>query len=311
MKHLWCAAAVGLSLMAGPVQSQVRMDAAAAERLAERGLATSTAAQRVTALLGQTLADPSIAAATSPEGLAQAVETRAQLIADTRAELGRIAATLDALPRLPNPDDLDIVRSAEQDGRNTAELARRSDAILAAFQAVPQAVRARDQVRFNDAVSKISAGAVLMQQAQAAMMRAQAGLQDPTWPSHAQFMAMACLADGQGAMQSGMSNGQSRAEAAAKMDEAANCVRVQIERGRGLLAAADANPLRARLAPLDVELFEAMSDAVGCVSNARTAVAGNEGPAVIAGPFNACYGPVGTRINDLIIRQHQILADVS
>jgi len=308
MKRFWLAAIVGLSFVAGPAAAQVRIDAATAQRLADRGVTTAEAAQRVTTLLGRTLGDPAVAAATSPEGLAEAVEARAQLIVDTRAELSRLATTLEALPPLPNPDNLDLVRSAEQDGRNTAELARRSDSILEAFQTIPEAVRTRDQARFNAAVGKITAGSVLMQQAQAAMMRAQAGMQDPNWPSHAQFLAMACLSDAQAAMQSGMSGGQPRPEAVSAMEMAETCVRDQVARGRALLDADDTNPVRVRLHPLDVELFDAMNDAIGCVAAARGAVGRMDGPGAIAGAFNACYAPIGGRVTGLINRQHQILA---
>lgn len=314
MNRLLLIAAMGLSITAAgvPASAQVLVDSATSERMAERGLVITAAAERITVLLGQTLGDPAIVQAFSPEGIVHAVETKAQRIADTRAELARISADLQALPPIANPEGLDLVRSFNQDTLNTAELARRGDGILEALQAIPGAVRARDQARFTEAVSRVASGSVLMQEAQGAMMRAQAALQQPDWPSHAQFLVMSCLSDAQAAMQAGISGLQPRADAAVRMEEAENCVRDQIVRGRANIAAADAtNPLRIRLAPLDADLFDAMSEAQACVASARQGVLRNDGANAVAGAFNACYGPIGARVHDLIGRQHRILADMT
>ena len=105
MKRILLAAACGLSLglTAVPAMAQSALSDRQSEQASERGMATSEATRRVTALLLGTLGDPAISAASSPESLAAAVDTKAHAIIDARAELGAINRDLSTLPPALNP----------------------------------------------------------------------------------------------------------------------------------------------------------------------------------------------------------------
>lgn len=309
MKHiLWAVTAALLVWTGGGVAiAQITIHPDIAARVAERSATTTAANQRVSALLAQAMNDPALVSARSPDAFAAAVEARSTALVAARAELARLRQELEVLPLIANPDNLDLVTSTNQSVASLVNLIGRCDRILQAILSVPTAVRARDQAAFNAAISTIGSGSVLLSEAQADAMRAQAYLQQEDWPSRSQFLVLACMNDAQAGIALATSVQNSQSEATRRMEIAETCMRQQIDRGRSTITTD--NPLRARLAPLDMALFDAMEDGLTCVTGARETVLRNESSGRVAAAFNACYGPVGARINSLSADQNRVLMD--
>lgn len=312
MKRILLAAACGLSLglTAVPAMGQSALSDRQFEQASERGMATSEATRRVTALLLGTLGDPAISAASSPESLAAAVETKAQAIIDARAELGAINRDLSTLPPISDAGGPGVLRSIDQGARDAATLALSADSILEALQEVPEAVRAGDQARFAAAYRSVVSGAVLLHEAQALMMRGQGALLESSEPQSGQFAAMACFSDGQAAMQAGMSGLRPRDAAITRMTAAETCMREQVARGRSTMEDyAASGSIPARLAPLHASMFDAITEGADWLESVREALARGDNPAVIAADSNPAYSRIVARVQEVTARQNQIMAD--
>lgn len=312
MRRILLAAVCGLllGLAAASAMAQSRVSDRQAEQAAERGAAASEMTRRTTALLLETLGDPAVSAASSPEALAAAVEIRAQAITDARTELGAINRDLSALPPISDAASPAVLRSIDQSARDAATLALNADGILEALQRVPEAVRTGDQARFAAAYRSVVSGAVLLHEAQALMMRAQGALAEANTPQSGQFAAMACFSDGQAAMQAGMSGLRARDVAVTQMAAAETCMREQVARGRSMMDAyAGSGFIPARLAPLHAEMFEAITEGAVWLEGVRQALVRGDNTAAIAVNSNPAYSRIIARVQDVTARQHRIMAD--
>lgn len=301
---------LSLGLAAVPAGAQVGVSDSQAEQASERGMATSEATRRVTALLLETLGDPAISAATSPNSLAAAVETKTQAIADARAELAEISRNLSALPPISDASSPGVLQSIDRGARDASTLALNADGILEALQAVPEAVRTGNQARFDAAYRSVVSGAVLLHEAQALIMRGHGALLESSEPQSGQFAAMACFSDGQAAMQAGMSGLRARDVAVTQMTAAETCMREQVARGRSTMEAyAVSGAVPARLAPLHEDMFNAITEGADWLERVREALARGDNPAVIAANSNPAYSRIIARVQEVTARQRQIIAD--
>lgn len=312
MKGFWLAGllALSLGLSATPGEAQVRLDGETAERANERQETVAEATNRISGLLGETLGAPGISVANSPNSLAVAITAKSEDIAMARRELSEISQSLSALPPLGRNGGPDILRGIDAGTLKVAELAGRADAVLEAMQRIPAAVATADQARFDAAYRGMVSGMVVLHEVQAAMLRRETLHQEDGDPQKAQFLAMACLSDGQAGLQAGMSGLVASEVATGKLTEAGACMREQLVRGRSdLEAVKTANPMRVQLYPLDVALFDRIEQAADWLDEVSAALARNENSGVIAGTFNPRFAQITVGIQELTDRQRRIIAD--
>lgn len=312
MKLAGLAAALALLIAAGAAAAvlQARPDTGVGESAIQRGMRASEATNRITVLLSQTLGDRAIIEARSPQSLADAITTRSAAIAAARAELTRINAELSALHPLADTQSQDVLaRSVDNGTRETADLARKADDILATLQTMPDAVRSGDRVRFIAAARALSSGAVVLKEAEALHFREQASRLDPDNVQHAESLALACLADGQAAAQAGIGHLRERVLTVRQVTDAETCVRNQIVRGRARLGdPSTAGGQRAQLAPVDASFFDVMSDAADLLGGVKDALARNDDEAIVSVAVDVERARIQSRIQDLMDRRNRIIA---
>lgn len=294
--------------------AQVLVSDANARLLEARGAATSEASRRITELLAVTQGAPEISASRSPAALAAAIEGNSPMIASARDELRRIHNNLLALHSISDGDSAEIFRSADESVSATAAVALRAEAVLESLLTIPSAVRSADQARFDAAYRNVTSGLALLQDIQAISLRRQAADMEVGSPQQAQFLAMACYADGQSALHLGMSGAIDRVTAGNTMSEAASCMTNQIVVGRAgqqrpAPSDVDMARLRAKLDPLEAELFTTMSDAALLLNAAEEALVRGDNPGIMAGRFNPEIIDITRRIHQTTTEQREALAN--
>jgi hypothetical protein len=258
-------ALASVTLMAAcPVSAQVLIlppDARSDQAL--RNVETaSVQAQRMATLTTELLADPRLATAPTPEALAALIEPRRSDYVAAQAQIQAIRANLAALPSVSDPDDPAHLQLTDHTVQSAVELADKLDVLMLSAINLIDAVRAGDSNKAMASVTALTTGGVVIMQAQAISLRAQATFVPQDNSSFDQLMALACLTDGVAAFQVGMAGGD-RQESASGLRVAERCIRKHVGEARQKFErekAAPPPPSVADFAARVILLYENMLD---------------------------------------------------
>ncbi|MBX9460220.1 MAG: hypothetical protein KL785_02995 [Brevundimonas sp.] len=275
------------------------------------------ATQRMSVILAETLGNPAIQGAQTPEALAAAVEAIAPKVRSHREELSAINRELAILPRVGDSGEVAMLSAIDQTVDATASLALKLETLLADLETIPGAVRDRDQARFLAAARSLTSGQILVAEYQALSARDKARFFVNSPFQHAQLTAMACFFDGQAVLLSRINGLADRDTSTAALAGPAECIRDAANRGRVALADGAAQvdgpeaAIRAQATPINNEIFDTLLEAADLLSATAGMLDRDEPTAAILSHFNSRQTELLTTIQQLSARLDEIVAQAN
>lgn len=321
MPRIFFAAAVAVALAmtalsAPAAHSQVLVPQAQGDSAVDHMRQATAAAERVTAILLQTVTNPEYASARDADQLSAAIAGMRPGLAAGRSEIRRISAELGALPTISTPSDPPEVRMVDRVVSDISAFTLRIDGFLGVLEDLGDALQAGDEQRTQQLAVSLMKGSVAVVEGQALMLRARLPMMPSDSAGFAQVSTLACFYDGFAALQEGSFDTVKRSVAGAAMSEASACMVVQVASGRQAVEREAVAPqgapvledIRDGLTPVHRTMFATLESGISILNDARDALlAGTD-----AGTLLRTYGTRTTafeqRFQTLVSEEVEVVA---
>lgn len=275
------AVALGLAVLSAPAaQAQVMVPQAQGDMALDHMRQATSAAERVTAILIQTVNDPGYSSARDAEQLSVAIAALRPKLAAGRNEIQQISAELAALPTISSPSDPPEIRMVDQIVTDISAFTLRIDGFLEVIEDLGDALLANDLARGQQLAMSLMKGSVAVVEGQSLMLRARLPMMPSDSSGFAQVSTLACFYDGFAALQEGAFDLVKRTEAGAAMAAASACMTEGVASGRLAVEREAVAPMtepvlaqiRDGLAPQHRIMFTTLESGVSILDEARASL---------------------------------------